>query len=238
MTKKIGLGETSRAFLAYLDEWYAALPDMPLATLVGDTPDHVALFSIDMVNGFCKHGPLASERVGALVDPVVDLMQRTYELGVRTYLLAQDAHDPNTPEFQSYPPHCIVNTPESQAVAEIAALPFAESMTTIPKNSISPDVGTSLGEWMDEHPEITTFIVIGDCTDLCVYAAAMHLRFKANALNKEWRVVVPANAVETFDTSVNTAHELGIKAHNGDLHHVLFLHHMALNGVDVVARLA
>jgi hypothetical protein len=33
------------------------------------------------------------------------------------------------------------------------------------------------------------------------------------------------------------ARDLDIKAHPGDLHHVLFLHHMAMNGVEVVAHL-
>jgi hypothetical protein len=33
------------------------------------------------------------------------------------------------------------------------------------------------------------------------------------------------------------AHKLGIKAHDADLHHVLFLHHMASNGVEVVKTL-
>jgi hypothetical protein len=51
-------------------------------------------------------------------------------------------------------------------------------------------------------------------------------------------VIVPADAVDTFDTPVSVARELGIKAHDGDLHHVLFLHHMALNGVEVVKKLS
>ena len=66
----------------------------------------------------------------------------------------------------------------------------------------------------------------------------MHLRLEANALNLNRRVVVPADVVDTFDTPVSVARELGIKAHDGDLHHVLFLHHMASNGVEVVGSLA
>ena len=43
--------------------------------------------------------------------------------------------------------------------------------------------GTSLGAWLRERPQLDTFVIIGDCTDLCVYSAAMHLRLEANALN-------------------------------------------------------
>jgi hypothetical protein len=33
------------------------------------------------------------------------------------------------------------------------------------------------------------------------------------------------------------AYEQHSNAHDGDLHHVLFLHHMAMNGVEVVKQL-
>lgn len=238
MSNKINLIDQSRPFLAYLGEWYDHLPEIALAEVVGATPQQIALFVVDMINGFCKQGPLASERVGTLIAPVVDLCTRSYALGVRAFVLAQDTHDPDTPEFAAYPPHCIAGTAESQAIDEIQALPFANELTTITKNSLSADIGTSLSEWMHDHTHIHTFIVIGDCTDLCVYSSAMHLRLHANAYNLQRRVIVPANTVETFDTPVSTARELNIKAHPGDLHHVMFLHHMALNGIEVVARLS
>lgn len=237
MPGEVNLLDHARPFLAYLSEWYAALPHIALAGLVDNQPEQVAVLSVDMINGFCKEGPLAGERVGALITPVVELLQRAYDLGVRAFLLAQDTHDPNAPEFAAYPPHCIAGTPESQTVSEIQALPFASELTVITKNSLSADIGTGMGDWIKEHPQLSTFIVVGDCTDLCVYSAAMHLRLYANAHNLQRRVIVPANAVDTFDTPVSMARELGIKAHPGALHHALFLHHMALNGIEVVARL-
>jgi hypothetical protein len=65
----------------------------------------------------------------------------------------------------------------------------------------------------------------------------MHLRLEANALNLQRRVIVPAAITNTFDTPVRVARDLGIPAHDGDLHHVFFLHHMAQNGVEVVGEL-
>lgn len=237
MPSKISLSDHARPFLCYLDEWYENLPTVALADVVADTPQQVALFSIDMINGFCKEGPLAGERVGALIPSVVKLFERAYTLGVRAFVLAQDTHTPNTPEFQSYPPHCIAGTSESQVIVELQQLPFANEATTIEKNSLSITIGTNLEDWMQAHSDVNTFIVIGDCSDLCVYSAAMYLRLSANALNVERRVIVPADAVDTFDTPVSLARELRIKAHDGDLHHVLFLHHMAMNGIEVVGHL-
>jgi hypothetical protein len=43
--------------------------------------------------------------------------------------------------------------------------------------------------------------------------------------------------VDTFDTPVHVARDLGIRAHDANLHHALFLHHMAMNGVEVVQKL-
>jgi nicotinamidase-related amidase len=238
MPNKINRLDHSRPFLAYLEEWYNRLEELPLRELVAGEPGRVAVISIDVINGFCKSGPLASERVGRIARPVADLFERAYALGVRDFGLTSDAHDPNTPEFQAYPPHCVRGTEESEAVDELKRLPFFSDMAVFQKNSINSHLGTGLGAWIKERPQVDRFIVVGDCSDLCTYQGAMQLRLEANSGNLARRVVVPVDAVDTFDTPVSVARELGIKAHDGDLHHVLFLHHMAMNGVEVVKRLS
>src|SRR5215208_5945760 len=124
MPTKINLLDHARPFLAYLEEWYNGLEDLPLRELVTGEPEQVAIISIDVINGFCKSGPLASERVGRIAQPVADLFRRAYALGVRNFALTQDTHDPNTPEFQAYPPHCVRGTEESETVDELKALAF------------------------------------------------------------------------------------------------------------------
>jgi nicotinamidase-related amidase len=238
MPTKINLLDRSRPFLAYLEEWYNGLPELPLGELIAGEPGRVAVISIDVINGFCKSGPLASDRVGRIARPVAELFEHAYALGVRSFALTQDTHDPNTPEFSAYPPHCVRGTAESEAVDELKALPFFADVAIFPKNSINSYLGTGLGAWLRERPQVDRFVVVGDCSDLCTYQAAMHLRLEANAENLARRVVVPVDAVDTFDTPVAVARELGIKAHDGDLHHALFLHHMAMNGVEVVQRLS
>lgn len=231
------LANTSRPFLEYLDAWYAALPPKTLEEIIAGAPEHVAVISIDVINGFCSEGPLASARVGRIAQPVAELFTRAYALGARALALTQDTHDAATPEFQAYPPHCLRGTPESEAVDALKALPFYDEVAIFPKNSINSHLGTGLGAWVAAHPLVNTFIVVGDCSDLCTYQAAMQLRLEANAGNFARRVIVPAAAVDTFDTPVSVARALGIYAHDGDLHHVLFLHHMASNGIEIVADL-
>ena len=117
MPAAINLIDHSRPFLAYLEDWYAHLPELPFDGLLGGEPERVAMISIDVINGFCKTGPLASERVGRIARPVADLFERAYEQGVRSFALTQDTHDPNTPEFEVYPPHCVRGTEESETVS-------------------------------------------------------------------------------------------------------------------------
>lgn len=63
---------------------------------------------------------------------------------------------------------------------------------------------------------------------------AMHLKLDANARNHPLRVIVPASAVQTYDMPVDVAKEIGVLPHDGDVLHLLFLHHMRINGVEVV----
>jgi hypothetical protein len=86
---------------------------------------------------------------------------------------------------------------------------------------------------------VQTAIVVGNCTDLCVYQLAMHLRLRHNARNlPEMTVIVPANAVDTYDLPVAAAAALGVMPHPADFFHQVFLYHMALNGIQVVRELA
>jgi len=237
MSANIDLINTTRPFLAYLEEWYNRQPELALAELVAGAPERVAVLSVDVINGFCKSGALASERVGRIAGPVAGVFAHAYDLGVRDFALIQEAHHPSAAEFESYPRHGIAGTEESEAVDELKALPFFEEIAIFGKNTIHPSLGNGLDAWLAERPDVDRFIQLGDCTDICVYQSAMHLKLLANAENIRRRVIVPADAVDTFDTPVPAARRLGAKAHDGDLHHVLFLHHMAMNGIEVVGRL-
>lgn len=226
-------------YASYIEEWYHQLAPMPLEQVLQEAkgPEHVGLFCVDVINGFCYEGPLHSERIATIVDPIVRLFRKTYDMGVRNYVLTHDAHTPAAVEFKNYPPHCIRGTSESSIVAELQNLPCAAHYHLIPKNSISSAIGTGLDAWLDAHPQVTHQIVVGDCTDLCTYQLAMHLKLRANAADRPDVVILPANCVQTYDIPVEIARRENIPAHPGDLLHPLFLHHMALNGVLVVAEL-
>jgi nicotinamidase-related amidase len=230
----------SRPFLNWLVAWYNSRPTVGLSRLIAEAggPDKVAVMAVDVTTGFCSEGALSSERVGRIVQPITRLFRLAHRLGVRHFVLPQDTHAPDAVEFGSYPPHCVRGSQESQTVPELTGLAFSDLFTILEKNSVSVSINTGLDDWLDAHPEVTTFLVIGDCTDLCTHQLAMHLRLRANAFQKHGvRVIVPVDGVNTFDTPMKVAEELGIMPHPGDLLHLIFLYNMAENGVEVVTRI-
>jgi nicotinamidase-related amidase len=228
----------SKTFLSWLVDWYNTRPALSLSEVVSEAggADRLAIMAVDVTCGFCSNGPLASERVGRILGPISELFERANSLGVRHFVLPQDTHSQDALEFGSFPTHCVVGSIESETVPELRNLPFSERFRVVQKDSISSAIGTELDNWLSSHSHVRTFLVVGDCTDLCVYQLAMHLRLRANALNlRDVRVIVPISGAETFDIPVDTALEIGSMPHPGDFFHLVFLYHMAENGVDVVA---
>ena len=232
----LSLASQSAEFLAFLEQW---MDDLPVykAGEVFAAPRRAAVVSVDVINGFCFFGPLASPRVAAIVDPIARLFTRAWDSGVRDLLLTQDTHEPDAVEFGQFPPHCVRGSAESEPVDAFKALPFFDAMVILEKNSISSGLNTGLDAWLDAHPETDTFVVVGDCTDLCTYQLAMHLRLDANARQLRRRVIVPRDCVDTYDRPVEAAQREGGLPHAGDLLHAVFLYHMALNGVEVAAAI-
>ena len=223
---------------AFISEWYKSLTPETLAEAIGD-PAHVGFFSTDMIVGFCSEGALASERVGAIVPALVDLCQRTHALGVRHFVFTQDTHEPDAPEFDAWPVHCVRGTAEAEMIPELRALPFADLFTVFEKNSLHPALGTGFNAWLEQHPDLQTAIVVGNCTDLCVYQLAVHLRLHHNARNTpNIRVIVPADAVDTYDLAPAAAPAIGAMPHPGEFFHQVFLYHMAMNGIQIARALS
>jgi nicotinamidase-related amidase len=227
----------SELFLRYVVDWEASLPTVELSSLIDD-PRRAAVLCVDVINGFCHSGPLASDRVKSIIHPIVELFERAHAAGVRHFLLPQDTHEAEAVEFSHYPPHGMRGTEESDTVPELKALPFYRDMVIFPKNSINSALNTGLENWLKEHPAVDTFITVGDCTDLCTYQLAMFLRLRANAHQLRQRVILPVNCVDTFDLPVDTAKPIGAVPHDGDLLHLIFLYSMMLNGVEVVRSIA
>ncbi|HET9494003.1 MAG TPA: isochorismatase family cysteine hydrolase [Chloroflexia bacterium] len=233
-----GIASASGEFLGWLEGWVRGLAALDLAEFMQAErlgPENLAVVSADLVNGFCYEGPLASPRIAAIVEPSAALFSRAHEQGVRDFVLVQEYHTEHAAEFEQYGPHCIRGTREADTVQPLKDLPFSDLFRVVHKNSLHPAYGTDFDAWLAERPGLRAFIVVGDCTDLCTYQVALHLKLSANARDERVHVIVPADCVDTYDLPVDVARNIGAMPHDANLLHPLFLYHMALNGATVCA---
>lgn len=233
------LRQRSAPYLDYIEAWLMGLPELALDAIVGaaGSTEQVAIVSVDLIVGFCHSGPLSSPRVASILPAVRGLFEHAHAVGIDNIVLTQDTHRPDAEEFSSYPAHCVAGTEESRTAPELASLPFADTFAIVEKNSISSVIEPAFITWESVNGPFSTYIVVGDCTDLCVYQAAMALKLRSVAQHLGQRIIVPADCVETYDIPVETAAQIGAQPHDGDLLHHVFLHSMAQNGVEVVGRI-
>lgn len=231
--------DNSKPFIEWMINWRSNIKSVGLSSLAFNAdPQSIGIISVDVINGFCSVGPLASPRVNNIVEPITDLFNTAWDYGVRDILLTQDTHLEDAVEFAQYAPHCIRGTHESETVDAFEALPFFDQMTVLPKNSINSSLAPGFSEWIAKRPQIKTWIIVGDCTDLCTHQLAMHMRTWANQNQlRDVRVVLPVNTVDTFDLTGETAVQLGIVPHNADFLHLVFLYNMMQNGIEIVSEI-
>ncbi len=106
--------ETFEAIQRYL----TSLPRLRLSELLRGSGRKIGLIVVDMVDGFCRHGDLASPRVEALVPKVTALVSAFKDKGLPVIALA-DTHSPESPEFAVFRPHCVSGSIESDIVEEL-----------------------------------------------------------------------------------------------------------------------
>lgn len=227
-------------FMAWLEGWLAARPTLSMEDLVAHAggPEGVGIFCTDMTECFTRTGRLASPRIAGIIPAIVNLFTRAHEVGITTFLLTEDSHPPDSPEFDAYGPHCITGTPESRTIPELTGLPFAHLLRIIPKRTLNPALFSDLWPWLEQHGVPPVAIVCGNCTDICVYQLSLHMRNWANGMGRHARIVVPADCVQTYSVSTTIAAQVGALPHPGDFLHQVFLYHLALNGMEVVAAVA
>lgn len=196
------------------------LPSLRVADLPGE---RTALVVVDMVKGFVCEGSLQSNRIAALIPEIKNVMVKCRERNIPILAFA-DTHPEDSPEFAAYPPHCLKGTSESEIVEDLAGL----AQTVIPKASTNGFLEEEFQQWLEDNPQIDTFVVVGDCTDICILQFVLTLKADFNRRHAASRVIVPVNAVDTFDADF----------HNGDLLNAVSLYIMWSGGVEVIGNLS
>lgn len=176
------------------------------------------IFVIDMINGFCKEGNLSSSLINEIILPIKNLLKKAIANKIEIIAL-NDAHNPNSPEFNIYPIHCLKNSIESQLVKE---LQFPE-VKIINKNSTNGFfVLNSI-----KNQNWDNVIIVGCCTDICIYQFALNYKTWFNQQNKNINVIVPKSMTTTFD----------LTNHPSDIINDLSWYSMLKNGITIVKEI-
>ncbi len=185
-----------------------------------------ALFVVDMVVGFVYSGALSSPRVAAIVNNIDELNKKTKGYKKLFFL---DNHEKDSQEFRYFPSHCIKGTNEAELISELKT-EYSEGPETfyVEKNSTNGFYSKGFQEWLKKYEdEVDNFIITGCVTDICVLQFALSIKAYFNENNKNKRVIVPMNTVETYDGG----------SHDAYLMNLFALYNMHISGIEIVEKI-
>ena len=154
------------------------------------------LVVVDMVNGFVKEGSLADPYIATIIPEVIKWIGKTKnEGGIVTF--ANDSHEVNSDEFKVYPPHCIKGTWEAEVVDELK--PYTKEAIIYEKDFVNTFRLKQFRDDIQRMKNLREVIVTGCCTDICVQELVEALLKHINQNNRNIEVIVPEDAVTTFE---------------------------------------
>ncbi|UUD35737.1 cysteine hydrolase [Mycoplasmopsis caviae] len=151
---------------------------------------------IDMLEGFCNSGNLASPLIKKIVPNIKNLLEENKE---QDNLFICDSHNSYDLEMQQYPLHCLKETKEAQVVSELKS--YVKDILT--KNSTNAFHNFDK-ELINKYDE---FIIVGCCTDICILQFSLSLKTYLNEKNIDKKVTVLKDAVATFDMPGHNAQQ-------------------------------
>ena len=179
------------------------------------------LVVVDLVKGFVTEGNMADPKINGIVPESKRLVKEFIE-NDHIFIYVKDCHEKNATEFNRFPEHCVKGTSEAEMVDELAC--FEKDVFVVEKNSTSAMFADSFIPAIDEMKAVDEIVIIGCCTDICVMNLAIPLQNYFDQKERNVRIIVPKNAVETYDAPY----------HNKDEYNNMAFKFMAQAGIKVV----
>lgn len=156
------------------------------------------LYNIDMNNGFVNFGAMANPSYNELVPEQLKLIEKMRkEEGIVNFIL--EGHAEDALEFQSYPQHCVLGTPEADLIPQLITEQNKPDTYTFYKNCINGMLNLDVQEQIRRLKNLKEVIYNGVCADLCVMDfARTNARF-LDQINKETKLFVVKSTIDTFN---------------------------------------
>ena len=159
------------------------------------------LVVVDLVNGFVTEGSMADPFIQHILPEGVSLVKKFLSDG-NAVMYVKESHSENCTEFKRFPKHCKKDTYEAQMVDELT--PYEDEVIVVKKNCTSAIFAKGFLETVNQMKELEEVVIIGCCTDICVLNLAVGLQNYFDEHNKDIQIVVPKNAVETYDAPTHS----------------------------------
>lgn len=199
----------------------SSLPAINISELPADRS---CLVIVDAVNGFIREGAMSDRQIESIIPPITALMKKCKSANIPIIAFA-DCHSENCAEFANFPSHCVDGTHESEIVDEIKT---EGGYKLIKKNSTNGYHEKDFIKYLQKNQNTDTFIVVGDCTDICVMQLCLAIKTGFTAQDRKVNVIVPANCVETYDAPI----------HSSDFANIAAYTLMSGNGIKFVSEIA
>ncbi len=182
-----------------------------------------ALIIVDVINGFIYEGNLACNSISKIISPIKNTLSFFKKNNMKAIAFC-DAHTEKSLEFSDYPLHCIEGTFESEIVEGLRSI---GGYTLINKNSTNGFHEIEFQKWLDENNSIDNFVVVGDCTDICILQFSLSLKTFFNKNNRPCNIIIPIDSVDTFD----------LPDHPADFYNIIALDLLNKSGIKIVKSL-
>lgn len=154
------------------------------------------LIVIDMVNGFIREGKMSDSYIEHIIPEQLRLIAMFLE-NRQGIAFIKDNHELGCREFERYPEHCVIGTKEADLIDEFR--PFESNALIYPKNSTSAIFAPNFILDIERMRNLQEVVIVGCCTDICDMNLAIPLQNYFDELNRRVDIIVPINAVETYD---------------------------------------
>ncbi len=179
------------------------------------------LIIIDMVKGFREEGNMAIKDIPYIDEEIKNLVDLFLSQG-EDVISIMEGHTKDSVEFISFPEHCILGTNEADLIEPLKQ--YEKDMLCIRKNSTSGFATEELQRYLKDNMKTLKEIVFaGVCSDICVLNTVVPTKMYLNQNNISCDVIVPENAIETFDAP----------GHSRDEYNSIAKKILRLNGVKV-----
>lgn len=163
------------------------------------------LYVVDVLNGFVRGGNLADSTVSYIIPEIVRLVEEIKNDTDSVVAFIKDSHQMGCKEFDTFPVHCLEGSWEAELVDELK--PYENDALVYYKNSTSAMFAPGFMSDVDKMKNLREAIIVGLELDICDINLGIPLINYFNQNNRDVDVVVPMNAVETFDSPVHNREE-------------------------------